>query len=227
MSELPGRSLFKFLDQLHQNNRREWFNENKPRYQSDVQLPAVELVRQLEKPLSRVAPMLSCDARPHGGSVMCIYRDTRFSKDKTPYKSHVGIGLDHQADTVAGPPGIYIHLSAAESFIGCGSWRPPRETLAAMRAAIDSDAEAWRKLKRQKRFRETYTLVGESLKTSPRDYSPDHPLIEDIRRIDYIATSPLSQAEITAPGIIELLIDRIKAARPFMAFLCNAVEIPY
>ena len=85
--------LFRFLRELKKNNDRDWFAENKHRYEDDVKQPAVELVRRLEKPLDRVAPMLSVVAKGHGGSVLRIYRDTRFSKDKTPYKTNVGISL--------------------------------------------------------------------------------------------------------------------------------------
>lgn len=220
-------ALFKFLRDLKRNNDRDWFNDNKSRYEDDVKEPAVELVRRLEKPLARVAPMLCVVPKGHGGSVMRIYRDTRFSKDKTPYKTNVGISVRHQADNDIHAPGVYIHLDPEECFIGAGCWRPPSPQLSAIRAAIDADAKAWKKARDQKAFRETYSLAGESLKTSPRDYAKDHPMIEDLRRIDFIAVAPLSESELTGPDVVATIIDRIKKSRPMMTFLCDAVGVPY
>lgn len=220
-------ALFSFLRDLKRNNDRDWFNENKSRYENDVKEPAVELVRRLAKPLARVAPMLDVVVKGHGGSVMRIYRDTRFSKDKTPYKTNVGISIRHQADSDIHAPGIYIHLDPDECFVGAGCWRPPASQLAAIRAAIDADAKAWRRARDQKAFRETYTLAGESLKTSPRDYAKDHPMIQDLRRIDFIAIAPLTESQLIGPDVVDTIIDRIKKSRPMMTFLCDAIGVPY
>ncbi len=220
-------ALFKFVRELCKNNNREWFADNKTRYQSDVLDPAVELVRQLEKPLARVAPMLAAVPKRSGGSVLRIYRDTRFAKDKTPYKTNVGISLKHQAGADIHAPGLYLHLDPKESFIGAGCWRPERQSLAAIRTAIDSDPKSWLKAKRNKKFAGRYELAGESLKTSPRDFPADHPMIEDLRRIDFIAIAPWSEADWVGDDVVERLIDDIKAARPLMNFLCNAMGVPY
>jgi len=228
MSKSPIQpSLFKFLRDLRRNNNREWFAENKTRYQQDVRDPAVELVRQLQKPLARSAPMLEAIAKGHGGSVMRIYKDTRFSKDKTPYKTNVGISLRHQGNPNIHAPGIYIHLDPSECLVGCGSWKPDRDVLNAIRVAIDADPKAWVKARDHKKFREHFELVGESLKTAPRDFPKDHPMIEDLRRIDYMGCAPLTQAELTGDDVVPLIIDRIKRAKPLMQFLCDAIDIPY
>ena len=219
--------LFKFLRELKRNNNREWFAENKQRYQREVRDPAVELVAQLERPLARVAPMLSAVAKGHGGSVMRIYKDTRFSKDKTPYKTNVGISLRHQANKDIHAPGVYIHLEPGECFIGAGCWRPQRDVLAAIRTAIDDDPKGWKRARDNKSFREHFDLAGEQLKTSPRDYPADHVSIEDLRRIDFIAVAPISQSEVTSDQVVSLVIDRIKRARPLMKFLCEAIDVPY
>ncbi|KAA1257886.1 hypothetical protein LF1_03760 [Rubripirellula obstinata] len=219
--------LFKFLRELKRNNDRDWFAENKPRYEADVREPAVELVRQLEKPLAKAAPMLGVVAKGHGGSVMRIYRDTRFSKDKTPYKTNVGISVRHQADNDIHAPGVYIHLAADECFIGAGGWRPERKTLAAFRQAIADDPKGWIRARDNRAFRSVFELSGESLKTSPRDYPRDHPMIEDLRRIDFIAVAPLKQSDLTSPDAIKILVDHIKKAKSLMTFLCDAVDVPY
>lgn len=219
--------LFKFLRDLKRNNNREWFTENKSRYEQDVRDPAVELVRQLEKPLAKAAPMLRAIPKGHGGSVMRIYKDTRFSKDKTPYKTNVGISIRHQANKDIHAPGVYVHLEPKECFVGAGCWRPESKVLAAIRAAIDEDPKAWKRARDNKNFQKEFDLVGESLKTSPRDYPIDHPMIEDLRRIDFIAVAPLTEADLTGDKIVSLLLDRVKKAKPLMRFLCDAIDVPY
>jgi uncharacterized protein (TIGR02453 family) len=219
--------LFKFLRDLRRNNNRDWFTANKSRYEQDVRDPAVELVRQLEKPIAKAAPMLCAIPKGHGGSVMRIYKDTRFSKDKTPYKTNVGISIRHQANSDIHSPGVYIHLDPDECFIGAGSWRPERTVLAAIRAAIDDDSKAWKRARDNKAFCQVFKLVGDSLKTAPRDYAKDHPMIEDLRRVDFIAIAPISQKEMTSERIVALLIDRVKKAKPLMQFLCDAIDVPY
>ncbi len=222
-----SNELFRFLEELSANNDRDWFAGNKQRYESDVREPALELIDQWSSPMSRVAPMLRVVAKKSGGSLMRIYRDTRFGKDKTPYKTNVGISLRHEAQSDIHAPGIYLHLAADECFLGAGCWRPERNTLAAIRAAIDRSPKEWTKARDQKIFRRHFELAGESLKTSPRDYDKTHPMIEDLRRIDFIAVCTLTRGQLTSPGAIELLTDRVKATRPLMRFLCDAVEIPY
>ncbi len=220
-------ALFEFLTELSENNRREWFNLHKSRYHADVLDPAVELVSQLVKPLERLAPMLVASPKRHGGSVMRIYKDTRFSKDKTPYKTSVGISLRHEADGTIHAPGIYLHLNPDESFLGVGCWRPERTALAAIRASIVEQPQSWKRAIASKRFCAHYELSGDSLKTAPRGIARDHPLIQDLRRIDFIGVSPLKPSEICAAEFISQLEIQIKAARPMMTFLCDALNVPY
>ena len=222
---LPG--LFKFLRELRRNNNREWFTDNKPRYESDVKQPCVDLISQLVKPLSRAAPMLEAIPKGHGGSLMRIYRDTRFAKDKTPYKTNVGISIRHQAARDIHAPGVYLHLDPKECFIGAGCWRPESSVLSAIRAAVDEDPKQWVKSRDNKRFRDKFDLVGESLKTAPRDYPKDHPMIVDLRRIDFIAVAPLTEKEITGDQLVPMLVDHIKRAKPLMQFLCDEIDVPY
>lgn len=222
------KSLFTFLRDLKKNNNRDWFAEHKSEYQQNVLAPAVDLVARLEKPLARCAPMLHVVPKAHNGSIMRIYRDTRFSKNKEPYKTNVGISFRHQAGKDVHAPGIYIHLEPDDAcFIGAGSWRPESSVLAAFRAAIDADPKAWKKARDNKVFRQHFDLVGESLKTTPRDYAKDHPMIDDLRRKDFIAIAPISQSEMTGDAIVDLIITRVKQAKPLMKFLCDAIDVPY
>ncbi|TWU08480.1 DUF2461 domain-containing protein [Stieleria varia] len=222
-----SKRLFRFLRELKDNNNREWFAENKLRYESDVRDPAVELVAALEKPLAKAAPMLVAIPKGHGGSVMRIYRDTRFGKNKDPYKTNVGISIRHQAGKDIHAPGIYIHLEPGDCFIGAGTWRPESSTLSAIRSSIDSNPAAWKRARDNKAFREHFQWVGESLKTAPRDYPKDHPLIEDLKRKDFIAIAPLTEKDLTGDAAISLLMERVRQAKPAMKFLCEAIDVPY
>lgn len=221
------KSLFTFLRKLKKNNNRDWFAEHKSEYEKNVRDPAVALVAQLQKPLARCAPMLLVVPKAHNGSVMRIYRDTRFGKDKQPYKTNVGISFRHQAGKDVHAPAVYIHMDPGECFVGAGSWRPESGVLASFRAAIDSDPKAWKRARDNKAFRQHFDFVGESLKTSPRDYPLDHPMIEDLRRKDLIAIAPITIAEMTGDEIVDLIIQRVKQAKPLMRFLCDAIDVPY
>ena len=221
------KALFQFLRKLSKNNNRDWFNEHKSDYERQVRDPAVELITQLQKPLAKSAPMLHVVAKAHNGSLMRIYRDTRFSKNKQPYKTNVGISLRHQAGKDVHAPGVYIHFDAKECFVGAGCWRPEGGVLAAIRESIDRDGGAWKRTRDNKAFREHFELVGESLKTAPRDYPKDHPLIDDLRRKDFIAVAPLTEAEVTGNDIVSTIMDRVRKAKPLMKFLCDAIDVPY
>ncbi len=228
MTQSPlSPALFEFLRELGQHNQREWFQDNKSRYQTEVLDPVVELVAQLEKPLARVAPMLNVVPKRSGGSILRIYRDTRFAKDKTPYKTNVGISFKHLAGGDIHAPGIYLHLDPTETFAAGGCWRPQRQALGAIRQAIDTDPKAWRKATSDKKFARRYELAGESLKTSPRDYPSDHPQIADLRRIDFIAVAAWTEPQWVADDVVARVVDDIKAARSLMMFLCQAVGVPY
>jgi uncharacterized protein (TIGR02453 family) len=219
--------LFQFLRELRSHNDRQWFAEHKRRYEADVRDPAVELVRQLEKPLAKIAPLLMAIPKTHGGSVMRIYRDTRFSKDKRPYKTNVGISLRHEANRDIHAPGVYIHLDPEECFLGAGCWRPDRSALALIRQSIDADPRRWKRARDHRTFREHFEFAGETLKTKPRDYPADHPMIDDLRRVDYIAVAALDQSDFTGTDVVATLVDRIRRSRPLMRFLCDAIGVPY
>jgi uncharacterized protein (TIGR02453 family) len=219
--------IFDFLGELSENNNREWFADNKSRFEDVVRDPVVEWISQWVKPLARSAPMLSVIPTRSRGSLMRIHRDTRFSKDKTPYKTNVGISLRHQADGDIHAPGVYVHLADGECFLGAGCWRPERHTLAAIRKAIDEDPKAWKRSIGSKSFRQSFELAGEKLKASPRDYAKDHPMIDELRRIDFIGVAPLTRDQVLATDATNHIVELVRAAKPLMRFLCDAIDVPY
>lgn len=221
----PG--LFAFLRELADNNDRDWFAANKERYEADVREPALEFISEFAGRLDRISPHFVADARKVGGSMFRIHRDVRFSKDKSPYKTHTGIHFRHAAATDAHAPGFYLHLEPGQVFVGAGIWHPDTEAARAIREAIDEDRAGWRRALRSKAFAERYRLAGESLKRPPAGFAADHPLIDDLKRKDFIATTPLTQRAVTSPGFIDEFTKTCAAASPLLRFLCRALGQPF
>ena len=222
--EAPSFSpqLFAFLRDLEAHNEREWFNANKARYEQEVKEPALAFVEDIGYRLPDVAPHLTADKR----SLFRIYRDTRFSKDKTPYKTHVGIYLRHARSAEADTAGLYLHLAPDSVFMGAGIWHPGTPALKRIRDALVARPGEWREAVAA--VGPTWTLAdGESLKRPPQGYKADHPLIEDIKRKSFAITSSLTQKEATASGFLDEWEARAAQARPFMAFLCSALGVEY
>ncbi len=147
----PGDTL-EFLRDLQDNNRRDWFQANKSRYEQSLLDPAMQLITALTKPLQKIAPMLDVSAKRVGGSLMRIYRDTRFSKDKAPYKTNIGIQFRHSAGKDVHAPGVYVHIAPEECFAAAGMWRPDSTSLRQVRQAIMDDAYRLEKGGRRQAF---------------------------------------------------------------------------
>ena len=175
-------SLVQFLDDLAKNNNREWFGEHRGRYESAVVEPVLNFIRAMKPRLMEISPYLMVEASKVGGSLFRIYRDTRFSKDKTPYKTHIGIRFPHVEFKHSAGPGLYMHISSESVYLATGVWHPESPALARIRATIDKDPERWLDARDERDFRKLYDLAGDSLKSAPRGYNKNHPLIEDLRR---------------------------------------------
>ena len=124
-----SREMVKFYSELRENNERDWFNANKQRYLDDVAEPALDFIRAMEAPLKKVSPYFTAIPKRSGGSLLRIYRDTRFSKNKTPYKTNLGIHFRHEVGKDVHAPGFYFHFDLDEVFIGAGVWCPASEPL--------------------------------------------------------------------------------------------------
>ncbi|MFQ5557205.1 MAG: DUF2461 domain-containing protein, partial [Acidimicrobiales bacterium] len=178
-------------------------------------------------PLGRISEHFVADARTVGGSLFRIQRDTRFSKDKTPYKSNTGMQFRHERGKDAHAPGFYIHIEPGGSFMGMGMWRPETRVAYRIREHIDEHQSAWKRASRGKRFVEVFDMVGDSLVRPPKGFDPGHPLIEDLKRKDFIASAPLGRGQITSADLLDLFIDHCRRAAPYMRFLCEAVGVPF
>jgi len=220
------KDSIKFFKDLEKNNNREWFAENKPRYEEVVLNPALELVAEIAEPLKKVSPHFRAVPKKSGGSLMRIYRDVRFSKNKTPYKTNLGVHFRHEAGKDVHAPGFYFHIDAKEIFVGAGIWHPDSKTLGMIRTLIDDDPKYWKRSKNSKVFKSTFELHGDSLKRPPRGYDAGHPLIEDLKRKDHIGLVGLSKNDIFDRKLIDKLIKNFKVAKPFVRFLCDAIHQP-
>ena len=220
-------TIFQFLEELADNNNRPWFQENKPRYEQEVLAPSLAFIRAFAPRLKKLSKCFTAEDRRVGGSLMRIYRDTRFAKDKTPYKTNVGIQFRHEMGRDIHAPGFYVHISPGECFLGVGSWRPERETLLQFRQAIVERPDKWKRASRGRQFLECFDLVGDSLKRPPRDFPADHPLIEDLKRKDFIGLCRLTEQDVLATDFIDLIAESFKTGRPLMRFLCEAINVPF
>ena len=217
----------RFLKELRLNNDRDWFAENKQRYEESIREPSLRLIEQVGPKLEKISPFFPAVAKKVGGSLIRIHRDTRFSKDKSPYKTNVGIHFRHELGCNVHAPGFYLHLEPGDCFVGVGTWHPDSQSLLAIRRKIDDEPTVWKKARDAKAFRETYVLSGDSLKTAPRDFSKDHPLIEDLRRKDFIGLCRLDDNVVSSPELLSVVIDRFRAGKSLMRFLCEAVSAPF
>ena|GEM_PF-20467 len=222
-----NRSLMKFLVELKANNNRDWFQENKPRYEAEVLTPSLEFIRAMGPLLKKISPELIASDKRVGGSLMRVYRDTRFASDKTPYKTNVGIHFRHEMGKDAYCPGLYLHIAPEECFLGAGIWHPDSATLKKIREAIDERSKDWKRARDNKKFNEHFELAGEKLKTSPRDYDKDHPMIEDLRRKDFIGVKAIRESEVFKKDFLAESVAAFVAAKPLMKFVCDSIHVPF
>ena len=217
--------LFEFLRDLAKNNRREWFQANKKRYEEVAKDPALQFISDFGPHLEKISPNFLAIPKAVGGSLFRIHRDTRFSNDKTPYKTHIGIQFRHRDSGDVHAPGFYLHLEPKDVFVGIGVWHPDRESLARIRESIATDPSGWKKARDHRSFKRTYVLSGESLKRAPKGYDPDHPMIEDLRRKDFVGVARLNQKDVVAADFLRRFQSICKDAAPFMQYLCEAVGV--
>ena len=216
--------FFGFFRELARNNNREWFTANKGRYEAVVQEPCLRFIRDVGAGLRTLAPHLVADARPFGGSLFRIYRDIRFSPDKSPYKTAAAMHFSYAK--AKGPehatPGLYLHLEAGKSFAASGVWQPDAATLKKIRDRIVAKPNEWRAVRRSKA-----EIEGESLKRAPPGYDPNHPFALDLRRKEFVASVAFRDAEVTSPAFLQGFLEACRAMDPLNRFVAKAIGIPW
>jgi uncharacterized protein (TIGR02453 family) len=219
--------LFTFFRELKGNNNREWFEANKQRYEKEVREPLLRFIADFGLRLAEISPHYLADPRRSGGSLFRINRDIRFSSDKSPYKTAAGIQFRHERGKDVHAPGFYLHLEPDEVFVGVGLWHPEPEALAKIRDALVAQPERWQRAISDQEFKAVYTLGGESLTRPPKGYDPNHPLIEDLKRKDFIASGRLSEEEVCRYNFIDRYAERCRKASLFMEFLTRSLGLAW
>jgi uncharacterized protein (TIGR02453 family) len=213
--------VFVFLKQLKRNNNREWFAKNKLRYEECVVKPAVAFISAFAQPLHDISPHLVADARPTRGSLFRIYRDTRFSPDKKPYKTQVGMHFFHAKGRDAHAPGFYFHIEPGQCFVGGGIWHPDNAALTKIRAAITREPEVWA------RARGRLLWTEDTLKKAPRGFPADHPFVEDLKLKSYIASVPLPDERICSDRFLREFTAECKKMAPLVEFTTKALGLKF
>jgi len=216
-----------FLKKLENNNNRDWFHENKSDYENLIRTPALNFIDDMKNDLAHLSPHFLAVAKKVGGSLMRVHRDVRFGKDKSPYKTNIGIQFRHEMGRDVHAPGFYVHVEPDDCFIGVGIWRPDSTALGKIRDAIIERDKYWLDAINVKAFKKNFELSGESLKTAPRGYDKEHPLIEDLRRKDFIAISRVEDKKVLSKNFKQHVIKRFTEAEPYMQFLCQALTLKY
>ncbi|MEN8238664.1 MAG: TIGR02453 family protein [Actinomycetota bacterium] len=223
-------AIFAFLKELEENNNKQWWEEHKDRYIHLIREPAKEFIADFGERLGGLSDHFSADTRTNGGSLMRPYRDVRFSKDKTPYKTNVGIQFRHEMGKDVHAPGFYVHIERGGCFAGIGMWNPETKVAHQIRDGIYDDPDRWRKATRYKAFTNVWNLEAEeenSLKRVPKQYDTGFAYADDLRMKSFIAAHRLTQKAVTSPEFDADLYKIFKAGSNFNAFLCHAIGVPY
>lgn len=219
--------LFRFFKELAKNNDREWFNAHRDRYQASVVDPMCAFIAAMAPRLQKISGHYVADPRPNGGSMFRIYRDVRFSKDKSPYKTHAACHFRHEAGKDAHAPGFYVHLEPGRVFFGGGIWRPPSPALAAIREQIVDAPREWSRVIRAKAVRDRGGVQGEQLKRAPRGFDAAHPHVDDLKRKSFYVMSEMAPEVACSPAICREVTSGFRAAAPLARFVCGAMELPF
>lgn len=229
MPEFAGlpKDFFAFFKELKANNTKTWFEENKNRFRASVQIPLSDFITAMAPRLAKISRNFNADPRPHGGSMFRIYRDTRFSKDKTPYKENAGVHFRHALGKDAHAPGFYMHFAPGEVFYGGGLWMPEPPVLSKIRQAIADKPKAWGKIVEDVAFKDHFGHIqGESLARPPKGFDPSVQYIEDIKRKSFYAMREANEKAALSPDLPERVAESFIKLKPLMKFLCEAAGAP-
>jgi uncharacterized protein (TIGR02453 family) len=218
-----GPGLFQFLKELQDNNKRSWFQVNKHRYESGVKEPMLRFIGDFGSRLRTISRNFDADPRPVGGSMFRIYRDTRFSRDKSPYKTTAAAHFPHKAagkDVHA--PGFYLHLERGNCMGGGGLWHPDGPALEKVRDRIVKRAKDWKAVVDGR-----ISIMGDALKRPPSGYDAEHPFVEDLKRKDFYTMSKFSDRDVCAPDFMDGYLDACGNAAPLVQFLTKALGLAW
>ena len=206
--------IFSFFSELENNNTREWFEPQKARFKA------------LEGEMKQFASVLASAMNEHDSidkfKLFRLYRDVRFSKDKTPFKTHFGISFHREKPALRG--GYYLHIKPGDNFIATGFWNPEKDDLKRIRKEMELDADEFRELMAQPSFKSVWgTLEGEEVKTAPKGFSKEDPNIDLISKKAYLFTKKYSDKEVLAKDFLQKVNADFKAVRPFFDYMSSVL----
>ena len=213
--------FFRFLTRLKRNNDRDWFLAHKEEYEATVHQPALQFITDFAAPLHKITPYLVADARPSRGSLFRIYRDTRFSHDKRPYKTHVAMRFSHRGKDVHSP-GFYLHLDPAGCFAASGLWHPEPPTLLKVRTAMLDRADEWRRVHKLLNWDD-----ASKLSRPPRGFPNDHEFVEDLKLRDLGTSVDFSMQQVCSPKFMATFAGACRKMSPLAQFLAGALKLPF
>lgn len=216
------QETFDFLEQLRENNNREWFQENKAWYEE-----AKQNVEQFTEEILSFIREIDQSIPAHltaKKSIMRIYRDIRFSKNKTPYKTNFGISIS-AGGKATGTPGYYFHIEPNKSFIAGGYWAPEATDLKAMRQEIDYNTSDFLKIIESKEFKDYFGGLEreDTLKFAPKGYEVDHPHIALLKLKSFVCVHDITNKSLTSGKGLDEIATGIQLIFPFNQFLQNAL----
>ena len=219
---------FKFLRALAKNNDKTWFTEHKQQYEDHVRQPFLRLLTDLQPDLAQVSEHFRSDPKTVGGSLFRIYRDARFSNDKSPYKPWQGARLFHERRTQVAAPSFYVHLQPGQCFVGAGLWHPEPPTQRRVRQFIFDNPGSWKAAAHAPKFRKRYEFESsEVLSRPPRGFPAEFEMIEDLKHRNFVFSRHLEEADMTGPRLRQLLAADLVALGPFVDYLCAALDLEF
>jgi uncharacterized protein (TIGR02453 family) len=214
-------ALFAFLRDLKTHNSRDWFAEQRPRYVADVEAPVLQFIRDFAPRLRTISRAFVADPRRVGGSMFRIYRDTRFSPDKSPFKTWVAMRFAHEARRkLDGVPAFYLRLSAGGSFGGGGVYHLDTPALTKIREHIVAQPKRWAAV-----VATGIEIEGEKLKRPPSGFSRTHEFIEDLKRKDLYTGAEFSERQIVAGDFLDRYAALCEQSAPLLEFLTKALGL--
>lgn len=217
-------AYFDFFRELAAHNDKTWFEANRGRFERDVRDPILGIIRAVQAPMAALSPHIKVDPRPNGGSMFRIYRDTRFSKDKSPYKTNGAAQFRHVAGKDAHAPGYYLHLAPDDVFVAGGLWAPEPDVAAKIRARIMDRPDDWRAAVAP--LAELHYPM-EAYKRPPAGVPADHPLVEDLKRKHFIYGRSYTEADTFRADFVDRMMADWQRMAPVMRFLTDAQGLPF
>jgi uncharacterized protein (TIGR02453 family) len=209
--------MIRFFRSLKRNNRREWFQPRKHLFEQHVKTPMLELIGALNGELAKFAPDYVTEPK---SAIFRIYRDTRFSADKTPYKTHVAASFSRRGGERLGTGGFYFSVSQEVVEIAAGLWHPDRDVTLLVRNHIAETHQELSKILAGKSLRKLAgELQGDALSRSPKGFDPAHPAAGLIKRKDWVLDVTFDASVATTPKLFDSLVERFRVMTPFLAYL--------